>query len=163
MRKANDTIMIGSASGFSKELYMLAVYSYVLSKVLSKPRFMSRAHTEKNKDIEHILGDLSYAAEADDKKSFNKRLNDLGAAIQSLESSDSRYIVSMIDKGKLKTAATLYAQGFSLSAAAQMTGVEQQEIMDYAGKTKMFDRIEERTALPKRIKRARRMLLGDGA
>ncbi len=163
MRKANDKIMISSASGFSKELYKLAVYSYVLSKILSKPRFMGRRYTDKHKEIDKLLSEMASASEAGDHKTFRSLLKDLEFSIQNVEVSDSRYIMSMVNKGRLKTAAIIYAQGFSLSAAAQMTGIEQQEIMDYAGKTRMFDRLEERTPLSKRIKKAHKMLIGDSA
>ena len=163
MRKANDKIMMGSISGFPKELYDLAVYSYVLSKILSKPRFMGRAYTDKHKEIDKILSGLVSASDVNDKKTFAIFLKELSFSIQNIESSDSRYLISMIDKGKLKTAATLYAQGFSLSAAAKMTGMDQQEIMDYAGKTRMFDRVEEQMPVSKRIKKAQRMLIGGKA
>jgi len=163
MRKANDKIMISSASGFSKPIYKLAVYSYVLSKILSKPRFMGRKYVEKHKEMDRILSELASASSAGDNKTFRSRLKDLDFSIHNVEASDSRFILSMIDKGKLKTAAILYAQGFSLSAAAEMTGIDQQELMDYAGKTRMFDRLEERTPLSKRIKKAQKMLIGDAA
>lgn len=163
MRKANDKIMIGSSSGFSKELYKLAVLSYVLSKILSKPRFMGRAYTEKYKEFDALLSDMAAAAEAGDEKTFTKLLRKLEFSIQNVEASDSRYIINMMYKGKLKTAATLYAQGFSLSAAAQMTGIDQQELMDYAGKTHMFDRLEDRTPLGKRLKKARKILIGESS
>jgi len=163
MRKANDKIMISSASGFSKPIYQLAVYSYVLSKILSKPRFMGRKYADKHKEIDTILNGMVSASEAGDNKTFKARLKDLDFSIHNVEQSDSRFILSMIDKGKLKTAAILYAQGFSLSAAAEMTGIEQQELMDYAGKTRMFDRLDERTSLSKRIKKAHKMLIGDAA
>ncbi len=163
MRKANNKIMMASASGFSKEIYKLAVYSYVLSKILSKPRFMGRSYADKHKETDRILSELVSAAEAGKKKTTTKLLKELEFSIQNVEISDSRYIIGMIDKGRLKTAAILYAQGFSLSAAAEMTGMDKQEIMDYAGKTRMFDRLEERTPLSKRIKKATKMLTGDGA
>ncbi len=161
MRKVNDKIMMASAVGFSNELYLLAVYSYVLSKILSKPRFMGRRYADKHRNIDRILSDMVAASESKNSKRFKSLLRNLEFSIQNIEVSDSRYLKSMIDKGRLKTAAILYAQGFSLSAAADVTGIEQQEIMDYAGKTRMFDRLEERTPLSKRIKKAYRMLIGE--
>ena len=160
MRKVNDKIMIATALEFTPEMHQLAVYSYVLSKILSKPRLMSRRYSDMHHETLEILDKLSAQAEKQDKKAFTASLRELKVALQNVERADSRYIKSMIDKGRLKTAAILYAQGISLSAAAEMTGVEKQEIMDYAGKTMMFDRVEEKTPLSKRIKKARKILLG---
>ncbi|MBD3398239.1 hypothetical protein GF412_03535 [Candidatus Micrarchaeota archaeon] len=160
MRKANDKIMREWALSHSKELYQLSVYSYVLSKVLSKPRFMGRAYAEKHKQIDSMLSKLVSLAEKEDRRTFMKTLTKLKSSIKDVESSDARYIKNMFEKGRLKTAATLYAQGLSLSAASEITGVEKQEIMDYAGKTLMFDRMEDGKPLSKRLKNAKHMLIG---
>lgn len=161
MRKTNDKIQEETALNFSKLNYMLAVYSYVLGKILSKPRFFGKEHAESVKLIEEELDSLVSNAEKKEPKAMQKYLDALGDAIQELDSSDSRFVKGMVDKGRLKTAAILYAQGISLSAASEMTGVEKQEIMDYAGKTMMFDRMKERAPLDSRIKKARKMLLGE--
>ncbi len=161
MRKTNDKIQAETALNFSKQNFMLAVYSYVLAKMLSKPRFFGKEHADAVKMIEAKLDGLVSTAEKKDPEALAKYLDSLGDAIQALDSADSRFIKGMIDKGKLKTAAILYAQGISLSAASEMTGVEKQEIMDYAGKTMMFDRLSDKIPLDSRIKKARRMLLGE--
>ena len=103
-----------------------------------------------------ILEKLTSQAGQGNTKAFSDSLLELKVSLQNVERPDSRYIKSMIDKGRLKTAAILYAQGISLSSAAEKTGVEKQEIMDYAGKTMMFDRMEEKTPLSKRLKKARK-------
>ncbi|MEM4272614.1 MAG: hypothetical protein QXH30_03405 [Candidatus Bilamarchaeaceae archaeon] len=161
MRKINDKIQAETALNFSTLNYKLAVYSYVLGKILSKPRFLGKDHAESIKEIEEKLRGFVSTAKKRDLTAIEKYLDSLKEAIDALESSDSRFIKGMIDKGKLKTAAILYAQGISLSAASEMTGVEKQEIMDYAGKTMMFDRMGEKTPLDSRLKKARRMLLGE--
>ena len=163
MRKANDKIMRAAALEFSKEMYSLSVYSYVLSKVLSKPRFMGKAYSERHAELDRLLSDMVAHSGKKDSKNFSNSLKSLQNAIESLEHTDSRYITGMMAKGRLKTAATLYAQGLSLSTASEITGVEKQEIMDYAGKTLMFDRVDEKDSLQKRVKKARRVLLGADA
>ena len=63
-----------------------------------------------------------------------------------------------MSKGRLKVAATMYAQGVSLGLASEMTGIEKQEIMDYAGKTMMFDRVKDEKTVLERIKNARNLI-----
>ena len=55
-------------------------------------------------------------------------------------------------------AATLYAQGMSLGVASEMTGMEKQEILDYAGETMMFDRLKEEKPIAERMKFARKLI-----
>ncbi len=163
MRKATGVILNAVALDFSEELYHLAVYSYVLSKILSKPKFMGRMYLDKRSEIKLLLYQLVSHAQKNRKKEFSSTLALLEKTILDVEVPDARYITTMVEKGKLKTAANLYAHGLSLSRAAEMTGVEKQEIMDYAGKTRMFERIEDKVNLAQRIKMASRMLTGDAA
>ena len=69
-------------------------------------------------------------------------------------------MVSLVNKGKLKMAATFYAQGMSLGVAADLTGLEKQEILNYAGESMMFDRLKDEKSISERMKAARRFLRG---
>jgi hypothetical protein len=55
-------------------------------------------------------------------------------------------------------AATFYAQGMSLGVSSDMTGVEKQEILDYAGQTMMFDRMKEEKTIKERMKIAHQLI-----
>ena len=55
-------------------------------------------------------------------------------------------------------AATFYAQGMSLGVASEMTGIQKQEILDYAGQTMMFDRLKEEKTIKERMKIARQLI-----
>ena len=68
------------------------------------------------------------------------------------EASDRRFITDMLSKAKLKVASTLYAQGFSLGNASEITGVEKREIQSYAGGTMMFDRVKPEKTMVQRLK-----------
>lgn len=159
LRKLKDRILRKAVLSFTKELFDLAVYSYVLSKILSKTHFLSKDYQEWIEAIEIDLLELVDSADLPLRK-WNSAVNSLKKTISSLEKSDSRYVIGFIKKGEIKAAATLYAQGLSLGLASQITGIEKQEILDYAGKTMMFDRVEEEMDIFQRVKTARK-LLGD--
>ena len=55
-------------------------------------------------------------------------------------------------------AATFYAQGMSLGVASEMTGMEKQEILDYAGQTMMFDRLKDEKTIKERMRIARQLI-----
>jgi hypothetical protein len=158
LRKLNDEILHSTALEFDKAHFNLAVFSYVLSKIVSKPRYLGKECAGCLERIESTLEDLSAkidsASEADVLESFTE----LEHAIARLDERDPRFVISLITKGKLKTAATFYAQGISLGVASEMTGLDKQEILDYAGETMMFDRLKDEKSIADRMKVARKLL-----
>ncbi|MFA5050019.1 MAG: hypothetical protein WC501_03345 [Candidatus Micrarchaeia archaeon] len=156
MKKLNDQILKMAVIQFSKELFDLAVYSYILSKIISKPRFLSEEYREWLESIEIDLLTLPDSLE-ESKKEWNSSIQRLKKSILNLEKNDSRYVMNLIKKGEIKSAATLYAQGLSLGLASKIVGIEQQELLNYAGKTMMFDRISEEKDIFERVKNAKKM------
>lgn len=158
LRKLNDHILKSAVLSFKKELFDLAVYAYVLSKVVSKPRFLAKEYKSITDSIEralHNVVDLAYA----DLDKWNRGVALLEKEITALEKEDPRYVTTLIRKGRLKSAATMYAQGLSLSLCSELTGIEKQEILNYSGKTVMFERLREEKDIFERIKLARKMVL----
>lgn len=147
-----DEMMLRDASlAYSKILYHMAVVSYVLSKILSKPRFLERKYNEHINALEKNLEELSISKEGTDEE-FRARFEKLENTIKNLEADDPRFVTDLISKGKLKVAATLYAQGISLGMAAEITGIQKHEILFYAGHTMMFDRVKEEKKVLNRLK-----------
>ena len=138
----------------------LAVFSYVLIKIVSKPRLLRREYGPRLRDIELVLEKLVKRVGQAEEDELLSIFSELEKAIASLEREDPRFLLSLVSKGKLKMAATFYAQGMSLGVASEMTGLEKQEIMDYAGHTMMFDRVKEEKSVTERMKHARRLLSG---
>ncbi len=159
LRKLNDRILREAVVQFTKPLYRLAVLSYVLSKITQKPRFMRPEYENALASIERTL---KKAAESMGHKDAEviRNFKAVEKAIFDLEKRDRRYLIGLVQKGELKTAATMYAQGISLGVAAEMTGMEKQEIMDYAGDTMMFERVKEEKTIQERVKMARRFIGG---
>lgn len=155
LRKINDDLLKEAVVSFTKTLYQLAVISYVLSKIISKPRFLKKENEKKIQEIENALNELAKAQNEEDAAT---KSNAVLEAIKTLEKEDARFLVDLVSKGKLKVAATAYAQGVSLGTASEMTGMDKQEIMDYAGKTMMFDRVKDEKTIEERLTYARKLL-----
>jgi len=62
-----------------------------------------------------------------------------------------------LQKGKLKIASVLYAQGISLGNASELTGSDKREVLLYAGQTMMFDRLKEKRGIEDRMKELRKI------
>ncbi len=152
LRKLDDAILREASLAYSKKLYYLAVVAYVLSKILGKPRFMDRRFSDRIAAIDSALEELSRCEEKCTDEEFRAHFDSMEKAIKNLEAGDPRFVMDLLSKGKLKVASTLYAQGISLGTAAEITGVEKQEILSYAGHTMMFDRVKEEKTVQDRLK-----------
>jgi hypothetical protein len=158
LRKLNDGILREAALNFTPVYFNMAIFSYVLAKIVSKPRFFQREYDESLQDIDHALGRIVDSLGAVPEEETLRLFSMLASAIASLEQKDPRFVIGLVTKGKLKMAATLYAQGMSLGVASEMTGMDKQEVLDYAGETMMFDRLKDEKAIGERMKFARKLI-----
>ncbi len=160
LRKLDEAILREASLAYSKKLYYLAIVAYVLSKILGKPRFLERNYRERIFAIENVLDEISLCKEECSDEEFHARFEKLEKAVKNLESEDPRFVIDLISKARLKVAATLYAQGISLGTAAEITGVEKQEILSYAGHTMMFDRLREEKNVRARLRALKNLAEG---
>ena len=138
-----------------KQTLELSLLTYVLHKILSKPRFFVRENKDRIKSIENLLEELAKAK----GKKRKEKIREIEAVIISLERKDPRYVFDLFTKARVKVAATLYAKGLSLGKVSSFTGIPKEEILSYAGKTMMFDRLKEEKSMEKRVALAKKILL----
>ncbi len=158
LRKLNDYVLQEAALENTKINFEIAILSYVLSKIVSKPRLLSHDYDPILRDIEFGLQNIMRRMKRGNEEDILAGFKQIERAIGRLDIKDKRFTLSLFTKAKLKTAATFYAQGMSLGVASDMTGMEKQEILDYAGQTMMFDRLKEEKTLHERMKIARQMI-----
>jgi hypothetical protein len=158
LRKLNDEVLRVAPLEFTVTNYNLAVYSYVLSKIVSKPRFLRKECEPCLKGVERAMEEIVNRMDGASDDELLSMFHELDKAIACLEEKDPRFVMGLLTKGKLKMAATFYAQGMSLGVASEMTGLDKQEILDYAGETMMFDRLKEEKSIAERMKTARKLL-----
>jgi len=158
LRKLNDAVLRETAMECDKICFNLAVFSYVLSKIVSKPRFLRPEYKNGLGSIADVFERLVERLDTAEEPELIDIFGQLATTIDRLEEKDPRFVVDLVTKGKLKMAATFYAQGMSLGVAAEMTGLEKQEILDYAGETMMFDRLKSEKSIIERMKMARKFL-----
>ncbi len=158
LRKLNDRVLYETALECSKVNFQLAILSYVLSKVVSKPRFLAEEFEPILKEIEHALEKLLRRMKRGDEKEILAIFSEIERSVGKLDRKDPRFLVGLVTKGKLKMGAIFYAEGMSLGVASEMTGIDKQELLDYAGQTAMFDRLNEEKTIKERMKMARQLI-----
>jgi len=160
MRKINDRCIEETAIKFEQPTYQFALISYVLSKILSKPRYL-RAEGAKEKigKISALLSACETQAREASYPALSYSQEKVLSAITSMDEEDRRFAKSILQKGRLKIASTLYAQGISLGNAAEMAGTDRRELLLYAGQTMMFDRVKEKRTIAQRMKSLREIFV----
>ncbi len=153
MRKINSRCVQETAIKFEQHTYLFALTTYVLSKVLSKPRYFSqKKYKGALEKILMLLGQCESQAKSASYPSLAKTQTKILLAIERMDDQDRRFVKGILQKGKLKIATTLYAQGISLGNAVEITGVDKRELLSYAGQTMMFDRLREKKNIEERMR-----------
>ncbi len=158
MRRINDHVLRDAVIYPAPPNIKLAVITYIFSKILAKPRFLKRECLPCLKNIEALLNKLIRARRSEEEA--QEILGLIEREIEEIEKKDPRFLNNLLIKGRLKTAATLYAQGISAGAAAELVGVDKQEVLEYAGQTLMADRMKEAKPIAKRMAQLRAFLEG---
>jgi hypothetical protein len=135
--------------------FLMALIAYILSKITQKPRYKD---PKVFKSIEVSLGNALVHAKLNNMSALNKSLEDLLASITELEKVDRRFVTNVVEKGRTKIAALLYAQGISLNRALVLTGARKQEVLNYSGQTMMADRFGRTLSASERLKNARKIV-----
>lgn len=157
LRAASNRCAEATALEEGKVFITLAIFSYVLAKLLEKPRYLGRKRDDVFEEVEKGLNECLEHARAGKVEKIEKAVESLNSEINEIDVADKRYITGLFEKGKLKVAARLYAQGVSLGRAAELVGVDRHDVQSYAGKTMMYDRLPSVGGIEDRLKKVRKI------
>ncbi|MFH1286018.1 MAG: hypothetical protein ABIH99_05550 [Candidatus Micrarchaeota archaeon] len=137
----------------------LAMASYALSKISGKAHhqkyvFQKRIAFFVQKELENAA---KYAQEGN-SDAFERELVGLFSKLEMIDARDKRFVRDLLDKSKVKISATLYAQGYSLSGSAAITGADKRELLKYSGGTLISDRAGKTKRISERLDHGRKLL-----
>lgn len=156
IRHLNDRLLSEMALNFDPGLYQLALLTYIISKVMSKPRFWKQMRQNAYwVETRRMVRRVEAEARAGHMEDAQRMLARIFTRIQNAEGRDPRYVKSLLAKARLKAASTFYAQGLSLGRAAEMTGLDKREILSYAGQTAMNERLPPTQTVNERMRKLR--------
>lgn len=158
LRRLKDDFLNEAIIRDSKLFFELSVTSYVLSKILSKPKFLVERYKDELQQIEKHLRKFRDGVGKKSDAQFIVILDEIYKIVKTMEAEDKRFFRDLISKGRVKMAATMYAKGVSVGVACEIGEVDQREMLDYAGETMMFDRVKEEVPIKERVKKARKLL-----
>lgn len=141
---------------FNENVFNLAIICYMISKMVSKPRYwQTKGITGYQKKIELSLENILLHYEKEEK--ISKIFQEIMQTINLLDIYDKKHIFNLLEGAKLKIGSSLYTKGMSLGIAADLSGADRIEIMQYIGKTTIHERIQEPIDIKKRLEGVRKI------
>lgn len=136
----------------------IAVIIYSLAKMLSRyeahqlPRW-TEIYSNITKEIEKARTDL----EADNVKDYRNHIKIIIKIISGSDKDIKLYIDKVIEKARIKKGTKLFEHGVSVEKAASLMGISVWEMMDYVGKTEIFDKEAIKTDVRQRLLFAKKL------
>ena len=140
---------------------MVAIIVYSIGKIMAKgkiTRYPQEAWNLFDYTVKNGLKCLINALRNKDLKSFDKCIIKLQKAVMTLDESFMNYADYVIDHARLKKGSKVYEHGVSIKRVSELFGISEWELMNYTGKMRILERDEEKSEVPERLRKARRLL-----
>ena len=155
--EATREAVIGNDVVFAK----IAVITYALSKLVSKQHIVgSNSWGRAKKAILDSIDRLVVLLRKNMRNELVDALDSFEGEVRKVDESLGNYIRNIIEKAEVKVSSSAYAQGLSLSVAAELTGADKTDLQNYIGITKIHDERETKLFMRERMKKIRRIFSG---
>ena len=134
LRRISADALSEAAIEQHREMILLSLVDYALSKILSKVHYGDL----EDKFFAKIIKNFE-AAKAGPKEKTIKHLETVEDLVMKLDAAEGSFSENIIDKAKIKKASKLYGQGLSLRRASEMTGANPVEVLNYVGGSKIHE------------------------
>jgi len=139
----------------------IAVVVYSLGKLSSKQHVVeSTKWGSMKKAILDALNRLEDMLRKNKIPEFVKAAGSFEQEVRGVDNELSNYVRNIIDKARIKVSSSAYAQGLSLSKAAELTGANKTDLQNYIGITKIHDEEVTGHFMGERMKTARKIFSG---
>ena len=153
--------IIHSASIYQDKLTsMTAIITYSLGKIIARGkvrRYPQKAWEEFKARIRNGLNKALTSANENDLNGLRKALLMIQQGVIKLDESFMSYAEVVITKGKMNKGAKMHEHGVSVKRIADLFGVSEWELMNYIGKTNIYERDITTSNVKERLKKARRL------
>ncbi|MEA3430680.1 MAG: hypothetical protein U9R08_05385 [Nanoarchaeota archaeon] len=130
--------VIHNASIFQDEdSISIAVLVYSIYKVIERPVSLSDDYYIK---IRNLLRESHDYLSQDNIQNYRKAIVRLFRLIGAIDKKFKLYIEEVVTKARIKKGGKLFEHGLSVGRAAELMGITQWELMQYIGRTHMFEK-----------------------
>jgi hypothetical protein len=134
LRKISTTANSEAVIEGHRELILLALIDYSLSKILSKVHY-----EDVDGEFYGKITSLMEQSASANKDDLILILEDIEDLVIKLDRKEGNYSRNIMEKARIKKAAKLYEQGLSLRRASELTDADPVEVLDYVGNSKIHE------------------------
>lgn len=149
---------IHNASIFQDEdSISMATITYALSKIIERYKF--KETKEFLNFYNNIITNLKQARKElvnNNIETYKNILKRLFKAIEEFDHKLALYVQRVIEKSKIKKGSVMFEHGISLARVADLLGISRWDLMNYIGKTRVFD-IEKAPSVKQRLNFTRKL------
>ncbi len=122
----------------------LSIVSYSLAKLMDKPYIVNSNRWKKfsvNLVQQLTVGETCKS----DEVVCVDVLSQVVASVETLSDDLGGYVMSVVEKAKVKAATQIYVHGASVGRAIELTGADRKEFLSYLGGTRLPEKYETKT------------------
>lgn len=134
LRKVSARAIEKAAVEEHRELILIGLIDYALSKIMSKTHYEGIDESFYRRITEHLE-----KARIGPKDATLRNLEVIEDLVIKLDEKEGRYEDNIIDKARVKKAAKLYYQGLSLRRASDLTGADPSDVSSFIGQSKIHE------------------------
>ncbi|MDD5148738.1 MAG: hypothetical protein PHH08_04710 [Candidatus ainarchaeum sp.] len=136
----------------------IALISYCLYKLLTKEHIVRNRNWQGVK--KKISKNIEFAARAAKQGNSAEVEKQLDSALKGADEIDRGlgfFLTSIFDRAKVKLASAAYATGLSLGQAAELTGADKKQVLQYAGSTTISEEKIPEIGILQRIEKIKKL------
>lgn len=129
----------------------VAILVYAMSKTIERCCMQGIPYDK----IEQLVEKAKDFLKADREDDYRKTVKELFEVINKIDDRLKMFIEEVMDKARINKGSKMHEHGLSVSRIADLLGISQWELMNYIGKTQVFEFIPEAIPVKQRLQVAR--------
>ena len=140
LRNLSNQTLHNSSIFQDENAITIAVVMYALGKIFNRSSYL--LYKDWKVFYKITLESLENAEKKlinNDEKGYHENIKQILNVINKLSSNLKRYIQETIEEAQVAKGSRLYEHGISIGKTAELLGISKWELMEYAGKTGIYD------------------------
>ena len=143
----------------NKFLARIAIAAYCLYKLSTKEHIVQNKNwLSVKKSILENIEKAVQAEKANNSEELGKRLDSAINSVNQIDKELGFFLLGVLDKAKIKLASSAYVLGLSLGQAAELTGADKKQLLQYIANTVINEEEEPGIGISERLEKIKKLL-----
>jgi len=137
LSKVSDHVIHNASVYQDEDSISVAVLIYSIYKIIERPMYLDE---KSYRLIEGLIKEAKTYLEKDNVQNYRKAIIRVFRLIGKLDLKFKMYVEEVVNKARIKKGSKMFEHGISAARAADLMGISQWELLQYIGKTEVFDK-----------------------